>query len=243
MCEPTASQKAAEVQDTPVRLFVTAPAGDTACWSCQELPFQDSARATDPPALVSWELPAASHAVTATHDTWLRPVTDAIAGFGVVCRAQEVPFQVTPKLKALPELSKYWPTASQNDVVTQDTPVRLANVELAGLGIVCALQDDPFHTSPPPAPATSQKVAETHDTVPRPTLLGRFSVRHAVPFHRSANVPVPMESPTATQNVVETHDTAVSRTSVLPGGPGTRCSRHEDPFHCAARAAAWFVLF
>jgi hypothetical protein len=128
-CEPTASQKTAETQDTPLRLLVTEPRGDTARWICHELPFQDSARASCPLVLVSWKFPAVSHAVTAVHDTWLRLVADAAAGFGVSCTVQEVPFQVRPRLTVFPELLVWLPTASQNAAVTQDTPARLADPE------------------------------------------------------------------------------------------------------------------
>jgi hypothetical protein len=134
--EPTASQKAADVQDTALRLLVSAPRGDTASWIVHLVPFQDSARASCPLLLDTWELPAVSHAVTVAHDTWLRLVTDAFAGFGVVCTAQEVPFQVTPRLKVPPELPVYMPAASQNAAVTQDTPARSIDAELAGVGTV-----------------------------------------------------------------------------------------------------------
>ena len=89
----------------------------------------------------------------------------------------------------LPELSLYWPTASQNVVVRQDTPLRLALVEPGGPGIVCALQADPFHISPPAEPTVSQKLTDTHDTAPTPAVPGRDCICHEVPFQRSANEP------------------------------------------------------
>lgn len=52
-CEPTASQKVAEGQDTALSVLFTAPAGVTAAWTRQELPLPDTARAIEADVL-SW---------------------------------------------------------------------------------------------------------------------------------------------------------------------------------------------
>src|SRR5215467_1616544 len=170
--EPTASQNAVETQDTALRLLAAAPGGDTARWSCQEVPFQLSARAICALDVPAWKSPAASHAATPAQDTSLRLVTVAVAGLGGVCAVQEVPSHVAARLNSWPALSVNWPAASQNAAVRQDTPLRLANVEPAGPAMVCALQDAPFQMSPPPLPTLSQKVADTHDIAPAPAFPG-----------------------------------------------------------------------
>jgi len=144
-CEPTASQKSAEAQDTALRLFAAAPGGRNAGWICQVDPFHDSARATG--LDVSWKSPPASQAAAWAQDTASRTVKLARGGFGVGCTAHEVPFHVAARLRLLPELSVYWPTAAQNAAFAQDTVRRLVDVDPAGVGIGCALQADPFHIS------------------------------------------------------------------------------------------------
>lgn len=102
-CVPTASQKTAEAQDTALRTLLATPGGLTACWICHELPFHDSASATKL-AVPGCDSPPASHTPAVAHDTPLRLVNVAPAGFGVVCEAHEVPFHVAARLKLSPEL-------------------------------------------------------------------------------------------------------------------------------------------
>src|SRR5215469_14963643 len=45
----------------------------------------------------------------------------------------------------------------------------------------------------------------------------------------------PATLPPASQKLGDAHDTACILTSVDPDGCGMRCTRHEVPFHCAAR--------
>src|SRR5690348_5496954 len=103
--EPTASQNAVETQDTALRLLLADAGGDTACWSCQDVPFQFSAKATARLDVPSRKSPAASHAATAGQDTVSRLGSDAPAGFGGVCADQDVPFHMAARLNELPELS------------------------------------------------------------------------------------------------------------------------------------------
>jgi hypothetical protein len=130
----------------------------------------------------------------------------------------------------------YWPTAAQNAAFAQDTARRLLDVDPAGLGIGCALHADPFHISLPLEPSASQKVAETHETAPRPVVPGTAWSSHVVPFHRAANGPTWTEVPVASQNVGETHDTPAAKTNVEPTRLGRCCRRHAVPSHVAAKA-------
>ncbi len=233
-CEPTASQKTAETQDTALRLFAAAPGGRNAGWICQVDPFHDSARATG--LDVSWKSPPASHAAASAQDTASRTVKVAPGGFGVGCTAHEVPFHVAARLRVLPEPSVYSPTASQNAAFAQDTVRRLVDVDPTGLGIGCALQADPFHISLPLEPMAAQKVTETHETGPMPVVSGTAWSSHVVPFHRAANGPTSTEVPVASQNVGETHDTPAAKTNVEPTRLGRCCRRQEVPSHVAAKA-------
>lgn len=182
---------------------------------------------------MNWKCPPASHVVAPTQDTPLRAVK--AVGPGGACSVHEVPFHTAPMLGLSPEVSLYWPTASQNFAVAQETPVKPADVALGGLGIVWALQDDPFHTSPPPEPTVSQKAADMQETELAPAIPGRACRRQASPFQRSAKDPAPSELPTASQNVAEGHDTPLSLANVTPAGLGTGWRRQETPFHLAAK--------
>jgi hypothetical protein len=236
--EPTASQnpEAAGTHETEVRALATAPGAAAACCSDHELPFQASARVT----CGVWDVfaeksPPASHAVALPQDTPARLAKAAPAGFGGVCDDQELPFHVAPKPKVAPELVLYEPTAAQKAAVTQDIPLRPKNVDPAGAGTGCAVQDDPFHSSVPPKLTASQKDADTHDTERTPCPGARRSF-HDVPSHCMANGPASLP-PVATQKLVDTHDTPLAETSVAFGGTGTRCSFHDVPSHFAAKAS------
>src|SRR5215813_12552050 len=83
VCDPTASQKLADVQDTELSELSVAPLGSAACWRCQARPFQFSANAFWWLAVVlAWYSPEASHEAAAVHDTPVRIVPAAAAGLG-----------------------------------------------------------------------------------------------------------------------------------------------------------------
>jgi len=163
VCEPTASQKVADVQDTELSELSVAPPGSAACWSCQALPFQFSANACWWLAVVlaSYQ-PAASQEVAAVHDTPLRIVAAAAAGLGTDWAAQAVPSHLAAKVGA--GLLKFLATASQDLADGHDTPARAP----ARAGKVCDAHFDPFHasaTSPEgPVATASQKLADAQDT-------------------------------------------------------------------------------
>lgn len=110
----------------------------------------------------------------------------------------------------------------------------LTDVDPAGVGIVCALHDDPFQMAPPPKPTVSQNVAETHDTGPTSADAGTFWECHEVPFQRTANEPASVP-PVASQNLGVTHDTEPVPPSVAATGLGTNCRCQDLPLHRAAK--------
>src|SRR5258708_36695118 len=124
---------------------MAAPAGRTGGSIWQGDPDRASARATG--LDVSWKSTPATHAAASGQDTASRTVKVAPGGFGVGCTAHEVPFHVAARLRVLPELSVYWPTAAQNAAFAQDTARRLVDVDPAGPRIRCAVQADPVHIS------------------------------------------------------------------------------------------------
>lgn len=126
------------------------------------------------------------------------------------------------------------PTASQNDFVVQDTPLRLPPEP----GTVCVFQDDPFHLKAASGATASQNVAVAQETALTPLVPGTVCKLHDVPFHFSANVALcDGLPPAASQKVADTHETPVSSADVLkpPDGFGVGCRLHEVPFQLAAR--------
>jgi hypothetical protein len=86
---PTAMQKVAEAQETPVRLLEKSPWGLGVRWTDHAVPFHDSARVTSAPAM-SRRWPTAMQALGGMHDTaFSRPC--GISGLGVGCTAQAAP--------------------------------------------------------------------------------------------------------------------------------------------------------
>src|SRR5215472_7005097 len=146
---------------------------------------------------VSWrlpmvELPTASQAVAAVHDTPDNPLPVAPAGLGVAWSFHAVPFHPSA---SVPEGEP--PTAWQASEARHDTPPRLVNLLPPGLGVGWSFHAVPFHPSANVpelvAPTASQALAAVHDTPDRtlfvaPAGLGAGCSFHAVPFHASASV-------------------------------------------------------
>ena len=162
------------------------------------------------------------------------------------CTLQEVPFHTSARVTTVPVPLLEELTHSQNVAEAHDTDPKLLMKPPVGLGKGCALQDVPFHMAAPALePTASQKLAETHDTVPTPTDGGRACSCHDLPFHCSAAGALSGLLTTASQKCAETHDTPLSSASVEPAGPGVSCGRHEAPFHTSAsgtRAAELVLL-
>jgi hypothetical protein len=120
------------------------------------------------------------------------------------------------------------------------------------LGVVCTVQDVPFHRSAsvseapdllPDTPTAVQAVADLHDTASRllpivPDGLGVVCTTQEVPFHASANASVAPElfpySPMAVQAAAELHDTPPRLLSMAPLGSGMVCTVQEVPFQISA---------
>ncbi len=190
-----------EGQDTPLRLAVVAPAGLGVLWIVQLDPVRRSANIALSPELFV-QLPTAVQAVGVEHDTPLRELAIAPVGLLGAWTDHAVPFQRAAKVTVVAELFLSLPTAVQAVLERQDTPLRLAVVAPAGLGVLWIVQLVPFHRSASIAvvpevfvqlPTAVQAVVEKHDTPP--TLLAVAPVGllgawtdHVVPFQRSANV-------------------------------------------------------
>jgi len=68
----------------------------------QLVPFQRSARVEDAAALL--KNPTAVHRFDPMHDTSLSALTAALAGLGVPCRVQPVPFHRSARVTSIPVL-------------------------------------------------------------------------------------------------------------------------------------------
>ena len=83
---PTATQAAADPQETPFRV----PSMAGVAWTAQALPFHRSASVASEPGML-YE-PTAVHAAGAVHDTLSRTKSVPPAGLGTGCIRQAVPF-------------------------------------------------------------------------------------------------------------------------------------------------------
>ena len=121
------------------------------------------------------------------------------------------------------------------------TPLRPLSAP-ARLGVGSTRQIVPFHHSASTTctpllfvelPTATHDAADVHATalssLPRdPAGLGVGSTRHAVPSHRSANVPNELE-PTTVHAAADTHATPLRFTPVAPAGLGVETIRHARP--------------
>src|SRR5215472_1524151 len=87
--------------------------------------------------------PTAMHALLDAQDTLISVLLTPLAGFGVDCVVQVVPFQRSARVRKSPPLAKS-PTAVQSFTALQDTPLRLL---MPGLGTVSSVQKLPFQPS------------------------------------------------------------------------------------------------
>src|SRR5690348_2903536 len=114
LSSPTARQKLAEAQDTPL----SVPAAVGVAWTDHELPFHDSARVKVP--LLLWRSPTAVHALAATQDT---AVKSLVVGPGAVVRMPHaVPFHTSARASLPPVVNEY-PTATHAVAEVHDTPL------------------------------------------------------------------------------------------------------------------------
>src|SRR4051812_34857855 len=88
---PTAMHAVVVAHVTPLSWLETAPAGFGVDWIDQLVPFHASASVERVSAVFSYE-PTATHEVLDAHRMPESSLDSAPLGFGVVCRAQDVPF-------------------------------------------------------------------------------------------------------------------------------------------------------
>ena len=93
---PTASQKAADAQETVPRVEIPWPAGPGTDCTCQDVPFQVSASGTSPAPVL--KDPTASQNVADVHETPESPADVDPAGLGTDWSVQEVPSQASASM-------------------------------------------------------------------------------------------------------------------------------------------------
>jgi hypothetical protein len=175
-------------------------------WRVQVVPFHCSA--TVPSELLaelSRTTPTAVHAVADVHETPVRKLIGAPAGAGIGWMLQLVPSH----LSAITCRAPLFPTAVHAFGEVQETAFRNApGLPEVGVGCMPQLMPSQRSASVPPsgllkmpskAPPTAKHAdGDVHDTPLRrlalPAAPGGFGVgviRHAVPSHSSASVPLP----------------------------------------------------
>src|SRR6516162_2717736 len=186
------------------------------------VPFHDSARVT--PALGPPTFPTAMHADAALHDTLTRELFRSPGRSCVRWMCHAVPFQVSARVRLVPGLLSYSPTAAQAVGAPQDTPTRKLDTAPVGFGVGWTVQPLPADASASvwwvPEPLrkypTVMHAAEPHETLARALAkrvgAGMVTIDHAVPFQDSPRVAVVMlppgeEDPTATHEAADWHDT------------------------------------
>jgi hypothetical protein len=149
--------------------------------------------------------------------------------------------------------SEKLPTAWQNELPKQDTPLSSLSAPLAPdpLGLETMVQADPFHCSTSVAvelapcvfPTATQNAGWLQET-PCSSLLvdpagaGLGTIVQDVPFHCSTRGTVAdavCTVPTATQSALLGHDTAKNWEAVADGGSGAVTVDHAAPSHCSMR--------
>ncbi|HEX9413772.1 MAG TPA: hypothetical protein VF916_09750 [Ktedonobacterales bacterium] len=213
------------------------PGGLGVAWTCQEVPFQRSARVVTP------ELPTAVQADDDVHATPPR-LLPCLADLGVGTIRHLLPFHRSASVPAaLAELSNRPPTAMQAVRDVHATPPRTLAAVPDAFGVAWIRHLVPFHRSArvrPFAefPTAVQAERDVHDTLarkPPPAGFGVAWIRHLVPFHRSARVLPFTLPPTAVQAERDMHDTLFS--APPPEGLGVAWMRQVRPFHRSARVA------
>src|SRR5579863_8054295 len=143
LSEPTASQAVAAGHETALSCAVVEPLGAGTVCSVQAVPFHCSANGVwFPPESV--QNPTAVHAFTDAHETLVRKLCTAPAGFGVDWTAQLVPFHRRASETSVDPLPTASPTAVHAFAPLQETPDRAL---LAALGIVPTIQFLPSQVS------------------------------------------------------------------------------------------------
>jgi hypothetical protein len=117
---PTAVQLSAAGHATAARMLAGDPGGLGVGWTCQLLPFHRSAsvRCAPDPAKNS---PTAVHAEPDGHDTPLRALVAAPAGFGVDWTVHLPPLRRSASVTPRPDSRTENPTAVHTEAVGHDT--------------------------------------------------------------------------------------------------------------------------
>jgi len=186
--------------------------------------------------------------VAEKHDTPSRTVL--FVPLTVAWIPQPCPFQCSASEKQRLEL-QLDPTAVQEAADVHEIRLRIDSPP-PGFGVVCSLQDDPFHCSTSVTvspekvsvvlPTAVHEVAEVHDTPLKTELMlpPRFGVpcvTHFDPFQRSATVKFrSAELPTAVHALAEVHDTPLKTEPSY--GFGEVWIVQRDPFHRSASVAS-----
>ena len=131
---PTALQTVDEEHDTPLNSLSVAPIGLDVDWTDHSVPFQRSAKVTKVPELFL-SYPTALQAVDEKHDRPLSKLSVAPVGLGVDWIDHSVPFQRSAKVRKVPELFLYRPTAVQAVDEEHDTAPSQLLVAPVGLGV------------------------------------------------------------------------------------------------------------
>src|SRR5258708_10005969 len=140
------------------------------------LPFQDSARVEEL-LLDGSYVPTGRQSEELMHQTDDRVALSAPAGFTGLCALQVEPFHVSASVTAMPGRPRS-PTARQNEVVGQDTALKVGAPML--VGVFSTVQTVPFHRSTPVAPTAWQSAGRGHATAARSLSLFRNGVPSVV---------------------------------------------------------------
>src|SRR6185437_11435149 len=101
----------------------------------QARPFHLSARLS--PTVLTWNPPTASQKLAVGHDTpsgsGAAAGTVPLAGFGVLCRRQDLPFHLSASVTLIPEVSRLVPTAVHAFAEKQETE-SICPLETVALG-------------------------------------------------------------------------------------------------------------
>ncbi len=198
-------------------------------------------------------------------DTPLRELVVAPTGVGVGRMVHVVPFHVSANVQLVVPISLAFvvekPTAVHAVVDVQDTPVRELLVAPVTLGVVCAVQVVPFHTSANvrpvllvfvEEPTAVHAVVDVQDTPVRELLVapagaGVGRMVQVVPFHDSTSciglLGTVKYRPTAVQAVADVQDTPLRELLVAPAGLGVVWMVQVVPFHTSTNVLLVLLVF
>jgi hypothetical protein len=240
---PTAVQADVDVQATPFSKL-SSSVGLNVGTIRHVLPSQRSASVPAArPLNLTNRPPTAMQADDEVQATPFRPLTFALAGFGVGWMRHVVPFHRSARVRpfAVP------PTAVQAEREVHET--LLSVPPPVGLGVGWMRQLVPFHRSarvrpfavPPTAVQAERDVHATLLSEPPPVGLRVGWMRQLVPFHRSAKVAMVRDllvvAPTAMQAEREVQATPFRPLDAAPCGLGAACVRHGGPDDRSTRTA------